>query len=68
MTDRRLARVPPAPWTERDVPALAASGASVVLAVRGYPTRVRSSTASKDTVTSARLWERAEALTGATFG
>jgi NAD(P)-dependent dehydrogenase (short-subunit alcohol dehydrogenase family) len=35
--------------------------------LRGYPTRVGSSKLSKDTATAARLWERAEALTGVTF-
>jgi NAD(P)-dependent dehydrogenase (short-subunit alcohol dehydrogenase family) len=35
--------------------------------VRGHPTRVRSSRASRDTGTAGRLWERAEGLTGVSF-
>jgi NAD(P)-dependent dehydrogenase (short-subunit alcohol dehydrogenase family) len=35
--------------------------------LRGHPTRVRSSKASTDTVIAARLWERAEKLTGVAF-
>jgi NAD(P)-dependent dehydrogenase (short-subunit alcohol dehydrogenase family) len=34
----------------------------------GHPTRVGSSRSSKNAVTAARLWDRAEALTGLNFG
>ncbi len=42
-------------------------GPDGLVELRGHPTRVRSSRSSKDAGEAARLWDRAEALTGVSF-
>jgi NAD(P)-dependent dehydrogenase (short-subunit alcohol dehydrogenase family) len=53
--------------TAPDVPGGAYYGPGGLFGARGYPVRAKSSEASYDTVTAARLWKISEELTGVTY-